>query len=189
MIDYASDQIIRLTAKRASVSPGNSIRIYHMLDHGQIRELQAGQFTDAHIENTIFGFTIQGSPQGPIVNDPQGEIYCFGEKWRFPRKFSTKIKQALKILDKADDWNIWKDPEGKGICARLSFKMPDNTWISGCGIDGSLALAICQGALCTMVMVREWRKEHEPKNKGQQKGTDERIETRQEKTPNAIGDR
>lgn len=131
-----------------------------MLDHGQIQELKPGQFTDAHIENKVFGLMISGSRQGPIVSDPQGEIYNFGEKWRFPRAFSTKTRQALKILDKADDWNIWKDPEGKGICVRLSFKMPDNTWISGCGIDESLALAICQSALLTMEMVKEWRKEH-----------------------------
>lgn len=131
-----------------------------MLDHEQIRELKPGQFTDAWIENTIFGFTIQGSPQGPIVYDPPAGVDSLYPKCRYPRKFSTKTRQALKILDKADDWNIWKDPEGKGICARLSFKMPDNTWISGCGIDESLALAICQSALFTTAMVREWRKEH-----------------------------
>jgi len=155
-----------------------------------IEYLTAGPETDAMIEREIFGHDVEEGPRKGIffVTEIDGQTGA-PSPTRAPYPFSANVLDALAILNRFPGWRMWQESgDIRYVNVQLNLVMAPwgNVTITGNGRDLSIALAICKAALMWIAMLGAAR---DIFNKGQQKETDERVETRQEKTPDAIRDR
>jgi len=141
----------------------------------QIEHLTAGPETNAEIEAQFFGHTTIGKAGrhwyvDEHPDDPEHTP-------RPPRRFSTDVMTALKILEACPGWRMWQTEESqiRTVNVQLTFRRPHPDGrvdlITGIGRDISIALAICKAGLMLIYLA-----------KGENETTTERItrEVRQE---------
>lgn len=121
----------------------------------QIENLKPGSETDAAIEKEFFG------EEARSLDGDDVYFYVFQSNGnrRLPRQFSTRIEEALKILEASPGWRAWHTPEG--INVQLIVKDPERRdgvdFITGIGCDNSLALAVCKAALMIRYYIEKWK--------------------------------
>jgi len=114
----------------------------------QIEELAPGVETDAAIEAQVFGHGVALLEGGwQVCEEPANGL-------RKPRKFSTLPEEALKILDRNPEWQMWNDYGA--IKASFSLGIANGeVRVNGIGVDQLFCMAICKAALMVEYHIKE----------------------------------